>query len=136
MKLDPSLGKNPNAYQAIGPDGRPVIALNVAMIESLLSDDEIAFVIGHEAGHHVANHLLKAKLAQVGGGELGTAFDQYTAELEADKLGALVAQGAGYDPVIGSRSLNRLPARSKNSPSHPPVASRLATVEKAAGGLS
>ena len=50
------------------------ITLHSGLIRRTISDDELAFVIAHEAGHHIANHLFETKynsfLGQITGGVL------------------------------------------------------------------
>ncbi len=47
----------PNAYQTIGRDGRPLLIMTRALLADTRNADEIAFVLSHEAGHHIAGHL-------------------------------------------------------------------------------
>jgi predicted Zn-dependent protease len=46
-----------NAYQTIGRDGRPLLVMTRALLADTRTPDEIAFVLSHEAGHHIAGHL-------------------------------------------------------------------------------
>ncbi len=45
-----------NAYLTRGEGGRPDIAVTLPLIRDARSDDEIAFVLAHEYGHHIADH--------------------------------------------------------------------------------
>lgn len=121
----------PNAYADVGEDGRPQITFAASLLPLMDSDDEIAFVLSHEAGHHIAGHIAKqAQQRAVGtmlgglaaavgaayglasdetmqdamqlGGELGARSYSQTYELEADTLGAYIAARAGYDPERGA----------------------------------
>jgi len=57
-------------------------------------------------------------------------------ELEADVLGAYIAEAAGYDPVRGARSFARFGGGSNSFLStHPPSGNRIATVNKAAADI-
>lgn len=56
-----------NAYQTKAPDGTPIIAFTIPMLLDARNDDEIAFVLGHEYGHHIATHLEKAEKQAVAG---------------------------------------------------------------------
>lgn len=47
----------PNAFQTIGRDGRPLLVMTSALLADTRNADEIAFVLSHEAGHHIAGHL-------------------------------------------------------------------------------
>ncbi|NJO35716.1 MAG: M48 family metalloprotease [Rhodospirillales bacterium] len=94
------------------------------------SDDEIAFVLGHELGHSLLKHnerresdtgMQLAKLAVLIGalskgktgneiGEFGEVFGaQYSQqdEAEADALGASIALRAGFDPLRGADFFTR-----------------------------
>ena len=149
----------PNAYQTIGKDGRPLIVLTISLLAQTGSADEIAFVLSHEAGHHIAGHLGKQQTQQmlgalvlgglvaasgagssqaiedainIGAALGGRAYSQ-TYELEADTLGAFIAARAGYDPERGSLLFAR-PALSGGGgllSTHPASPQRLATVQRA-----
>lgn len=132
--IDDRPGQPPNAFQTLDRSGRPILAFTVALIRDARNRDELAFVLGHEAAHHIAGHIprqqnsamagavLAGILAQVSGaGEqaIATAQDigatvgarQYSKEfeLEADSLGAEIAFVAGYDPRVGAAFFDRLP---------------------------
>lgn len=70
-----------NAYQTKAPDGTPIIAFTVPMLMEARNDDEIAFVLGHEYGHHIATHIEKSEKQAMAG---------------ALVLGALMAASQGY----------------------------------------
>ena len=119
----------PNAFQSIGRDGRPIIAFNINMLRTIRNDHEIAFIFGHEAGHQIARHIEQTQanalagaliggiLIAAGGGDTQVGVDigaqiggrSYSKkfELEADRLGAYIADRAGYDPLIGAKSFDR-----------------------------
>lgn len=46
-----------NAYQGEDRRGQPTIAFTRKLLRELRSDDEIAFIMGHEAAHHIRGHL-------------------------------------------------------------------------------
>ncbi len=127
---DPRLG--PNAFQTVGRDGAPVVAMTVQLVAQTENVDEIAFVLGHEAAHHIADHIQKTQSRAVAGAlvlgaiaDLGNASDamirdmmdigaslggraySQSYELEADALGAYVAARAGYDPQRGAQVFAR-----------------------------
>lgn len=152
--VDDRPGQPPNAFQTLDRLGRPVIGFTLALIADARNPDELAFVLGHEAAHHIAGHipkrndqalsgaLLAGVLAQASGlspEEVRAAQDmgaQVAArsyskdfELEADELGAEIALVAGYDPISGSGFFDRLPdPGDKFLGSHPPNAQRKALV--------
>ncbi len=132
--IDDRPGQPANAFQTLDKSGRPILAFSVALIRDARNRDELAFILGHEAAHHIAGHLprqqntamagavLAGILAQVGGGgeqaiataqEIGATVGarQYSKEfeLESDSLGAEIAFVAGYDPRIGAAFFDRLP---------------------------
>ncbi|KAB7613804.1 M48 family metalloprotease [Amylibacter sp. SFDW26] len=147
----------PNAFQSIGKDGRPVITFNINMLRSIQNDHEVAFIMGHEAGHQMATHLIKQRQnatagALIGGilaGALGASVNTGTDlggfvgarsysknfELQADRIGAYIADRAGYNPVIGARSFNRTRGSSAFLATHPPSQDRINTVNQTAAKI-
>jgi len=159
--VDDRPNQPPNAFQTLDKTGRPIIAFTLALIARAENQDELAFVMGHEAAHHIAGHLARQRQAAVTG---ATAFGGLAAvfggsegaveaaqrmgaavgarsfskefELEADSLGTVIAHKAGYDPVKGSAFFGRIPdPGDRFLGTHPPNAARLATVRRVAAGL-
>ena len=156
---DPAAGLN--AFQTLSRNGRPVIIVTAELIEAVRNPDELAFVIGHEAAHHIRQHIAQqvdaarqgalvfGVLAQLGGGDdtavreaaqLGAAVgaQRYSQEheLEADQLGTIISARAGYDPVLGALFFNRLPDPGNRIYStHPPNAARQQIVRETAAAL-
>ena len=148
----------PNAFQSIGKDGRPVITFNINMIRSIQNDHEIAFILGHEAGHQIATHLVKTRQnatagAVLGGllaGALGASVPSgadlgglvgarsYSKgfELEADRIGTHIASRAGYSAIIGARSFNRTKGSNAFLSTHPPSQDRINTVHQTASQIA
>lgn len=161
IRVDRDLRAAPNAYQSLGPDGRPVITFTVGLIATAGNADEMAFVLGHEAAHHIAGHLARqasnaaagaaimAGLATMAGASadevdsaqrLGAAVGarSYSREfeLEADRLGTLIVARAGYDPVLGAGYFARIPdPGDRFLGTHPPNAERMATVRATASRI-
>lgn len=160
--VDDRLGQPPNAFHTVGKGGEPLIAFNLALILAVENEDELAFVMSHEAAHHIAGHIDRAKVsatlgAQIFGGAAATisggdpeairAGQEFGAaiglrsfskefELEADALGTIIAQRAGYDPIRGAEFFTRLPdPGDRFLGTHPPNAARIATVRRVASGL-
>lgn len=155
--VDDRPGLEPNAFQTIDDNGRPIIGFTLSLIAATRNADEIAFVVGHEASHHILNHLdRKAGAATAGAVILGSIASIYGSnesaiataqeigasvganyyskdwELQADYLGAIITLNAGYDPRNGARFFERLPdPGNRVLGSHPPRAARLAQVERA-----
>ena len=149
----------PNAFQTLDPQGRPVVGFTLALIADARNRDELAFILGHEAAHHIEGHIprgqqaamagavLAGVLASLGGADevtVRTAQDvgaqvgvrQFAKgfELEADALGTRIAMRAGYDPVRGARYFTRIPdPGNRFLGTHPPNADRLEVVRQAAG---
>lgn len=65
IRLDTNRENPPNAYQSEGEDGRPNITFGATLLPEMQSDDEIAFVLSHEASHHIAGHIPKQQQQQV-----------------------------------------------------------------------
>jgi Zn-dependent protease with chaperone function len=152
---DPRLGAN--AFQTVRRDGRPVVAMTVQLLAETSNADEIAFVLSHEAGHHIAAHIEKSQAQAMTGAlvlgalaTLGNASEQTVAdmmdlgaalgvraysqsyELEADVLGAFIAARAGYAPERGAVIFTRsaLAGGGGLLSTHPPSPQRLATVQQ------
>ncbi|WP_430463372.1 M48 family metalloprotease [Tabrizicola sp.] len=132
--IDDRPGQPANAFQTVDRSGRPILAFTVPLIRDARNRDELAFVLGHEAAHHIAGHLprqqskamagavLAGILVQASGGgqeAVASAQDigafvgarQYSKEfeLEADRLGAEIAYMAGFDPRVGAAFFDRIP---------------------------
>ena len=150
----------PNAFQTLDPQGRPVVGFTLALIADARNADEIAFVIGHEAAHHIANHIPQtqqtaatgAVLAGILASATGASPDQIRAaqqagatfgartyakdfELEADALGAEIALRAGFDPLRGSAFFDRLPDPGDQFlGTHPPNGARKEAIRRVVSG--
>jgi predicted Zn-dependent protease len=159
--VDDRADQPPNAFQTVDRFGRPIIAFNVALINSAKNADELAFVMGHEASHHIMDHLAKTResatmgavvfagIMAISGAEadavrsaeqLGAAVGARTFskefELEADQLGTIITYRAGFDPVRGSAFFARIPdPGDRFLGSHPPNAARVQIVRETAAAL-
>lgn len=159
--VDDREGLPANAFQTLDRRGRPWIVVTSALIALARNPDELAFVIGHEAAHHVAGHIPKREMQAVEGamlaGVLATAAGatpeeveeaqslgaalaagQYSQrfELEADALGAEIAWRAGFDPLRGAAFLSRLPdPGAQGHRSHPSNAERRKVVARSVAAL-
>lgn len=158
--VDRDTSAAPNAYQTLD-DGRPVILFTETLIRQTVNEDELAFIFGHEAAHHIRRHIprvqapatigaiLAGGLAEALGGDVATVetaqkiggtvtATRYTREfeLEADALGTEITARAGYDPLRGAEYFNVVPdPRNQFLSTHPPNAERIATVRRTAAGL-
>lgn len=154
---DPRSGVN--AFQTVDPDtGRPLIIMTVGLIREVRNADELAFVIGHETAHHIAEHIGQQQAAARAGAQIfgasvqqqggtpqeiraaaqqgalvGSAQFSQRAELEADSLGTIITCRAGFDPVRGAQFFGQLPDPSAHIFStHPPNAARIEIVAETA----
>lgn len=159
--IDDRPGQPPNAFQTLDRAGRPVLGFTPSLIANARNIDEIAFVVGHEAAHHILGHiplvqqsatetaLLAGVLAALGGADaaavrsaqdvgatLGARRFSKEFELQADALGAEIAFRAGFDPVRGSAFFDRLPdPGDRFLGSHPPNAERRNVVRRTVAAL-
>lgn len=152
--VDTRPGLAPNAFQTLDRSGRPVVGFTLSLIADARNADELAFILGHEAGHHIAGHIpRRAEQARSGaliagalaaltgadeatvetvarlGGEVVARRFAPAFELEADRYGTLLAWRAGYDPERGAAFFSRI-ADPGNAflATHPPNAQRMAEV--------
>lgn len=160
--VDDRPGMPPNAFQTLDATGRPLLAFTLALIAEVRNTDEMAFVMAHEASHHIAGHLTRqAESAALGAavfGQIATSMADATPEriraaqeigaavgarsyskeyeLEADALGTRVAALAGFDPVRGAEFFLRIPdPGNRFLGTHPSNAERIATVQRAAAEM-
>lgn len=156
IAIDDSPGDPPNAFQTVDQNGQPILAFNTALILDARNQDELAFVMGHEAAHHIADHMSRQQetalagaivagtLASLGGGDaaaiqaaqdmgaqMGARTFSKDFELEADALGTEIAWRAGFDPLRGAQFFSRLPdPGNRFLGSHPPNARRMEVVQE------
>ncbi|KEO55478.1 M48 family metallopeptidase [Thioclava indica] len=156
LVIDDRLDSPANAFQTEDRRGRPVIGVTLAMIAEVRNPDELAFVLGHEAAHHIAGHISArqrdankgAQLlgmmvqsqgadartvanARKAGAEMGSRLFAKDYELEADRLGTIITWDAGYDPLRGAAFFRRLPDPEETVlGTHPANALRLDIVKK------
>ncbi|CUJ85060.1 Putative Zn-dependent protease [Ruegeria denitrificans] len=150
-----------NAFQTLDEDDQPVIIVTRAMIQSVQNPDELAFVMGHEAAHHVLGHIARqsenaqesavifnelGKLHGEGGedlertqklgAEVGVQVNVKAFELEADQLGTIITHNAGYNPLVGAKYFDRIPDPGDQFlGTHPPNAARVQIVLETAKQL-
>ncbi|MEJ6478463.1 MAG: M48 family metallopeptidase [Octadecabacter sp.] len=151
----------PNAFQTVDEQGRPIIAFTLALIADARNVDELAFVMAHEAAHHIAGHLERqrqnatmgalvfgqlagvtgggadaVRVAQELGAQVGARSYSKDFELEADALGTRIAARAGYDPLRGAEFFFRIPdPGDRFLGTHPPNADRIEIVRRTVAGL-
>ncbi len=155
--IDDRPGMPPNAFQMRDEAGRPVIGITLALIAEVRNADELAFIISHEAAHHILGHLDRqsrnaaigaAALGQLAhvlgaedpgtvrqlqelGAEVGARTYSREFELEADRLGTIIAFHAGFDPLRGAEFFARIPdPGNRFLGTHPPNAARVLVVRQ------
>lgn len=150
-----------NAFQTLDENERPLIVFTIALLEEARNADEIAFVMGHEAAHHIAGHIARQRenalagavifgslasvtgagpgsieSAQRLGAQVGARSYSKDFELEADALGTVITARSGYNPVRGAEFFNRIPdPGDRFLGTHPPNAQRIEIVRRTAAGL-
>jgi predicted Zn-dependent protease len=120
-----------NEVNAFASEG-PTVTVTAGMMQVVDDDAELAAVVAHEYGHHLAQHLQRAGTrmqigslagaligaylgggglaetgAQLGGGAARLAYSQ-AEEREADYLAAFMVRRAGYDLAEAGRIWVRL----------------------------
>lgn len=161
IQVHPDPKQPSNAYQSLTKNGRPTITFTAALISDVRNNDELAFVMGHEAAHHMMGHIGRAQsdamagavivgiLAAAAGADASTidaAMDvgatvgsraySKAYELEADRLGTIITHRSGYNPVRGAEYFTRIPDPGNQFlGTHPPNSQRIAVVKKTAAGL-
>jgi len=154
--VDDRPGQQANAFQTVDKQGRPILAFNLALIAEVRNRDELAFVMGHEAAHHISGHLERqrtnamagavllgglASITGAGQGAIQNATDlgaglgarTYSKdyELEADALGTVITKRAGYNPVRGAAFFTQIAdPGDRFLGTHPPNAKRIETVRR------
>ncbi|WP_155093580.1 M48 family metalloprotease [Paracoccus aestuariivivens] len=155
--VDDRSGLEPNAFQTVDAKGRPVIGFTLSLIGEARNADELAFVVGHEASHHILGHIdRKSTAAAMGavilgglasayggnpdaiesaqqmGAQFGARYYSKDWELEADYLGAIITLNAGFDPEHGAQFFARIPdPGDKILGTHPSSAARMQQVARA-----
>lgn len=160
--VDDRPGLEPNAFQTLDNAGRPIIGFTLSLIAATRNTDELAFVVGHEASHHILNHISQKtsaatagavilagitaasggdpraiQAAQRVGASVGARYYSKDWELQADYLGAIIALNAGYDPVNGAKFFARIPdPGNKVLGTHPSRVQRQAQVAQAVSDVN
>lgn len=97
--------------------GGSYVIVHQGLINELKSDDELAYVIGHEIAHVSADHVYESQSYSVGAmlagsksvqrGSFQSAFTHKNEE-EADMIGLLYSTLAGYNPEKAALSWERM----------------------------
>jgi len=155
-------GVSANAFQTRDDRGRPLLIVTGPLFRETRNAHEIAFVLGHEAAHHIEGHLDRQQASAVWGAVLigsviaasggdpssveaaqrlgaqaGSRVFSKDFELEADALGTVIAARSGFDPVQGAAFFARIPDPGNVFlGTHPPNADRQRVVRETAARLS
>ncbi|MEL6641935.1 MAG: M48 family metalloprotease [Pseudomonadota bacterium] len=157
--VDDRPGLPPNAFQTLDDTGRPILAFTVPLIAEVRNQDELAFIMAHEAAHHIEGHLSRLQqnatigaavagslagvfgrtdpqaieAAQQFGATLGARSYSKDFELEADQLGTVIAARAGFNPLRGADFFFRIPdPGNRFLGTHPANSQRVAVVRRTA----
>lgn len=99
LELDREMAER-NAYFTYTQPGNrgPVIRFSVPILQDAASDDEVAFILGHEYGHLIGQHIVKQQQQAISGAVILGAITAY---------GNASAASAGqyYDPDAVSRNM-------------------------------
>ncbi len=89
-----------NAYFTYTKPGNkgPVIRFSVPMLQDITSDHEVAFILGHEYGHLIGQHIIKQQQQALAGALILGVLAAYGNSQSA-------AAGVYYDPNNVSRSV-------------------------------
>ena len=159
--VDEDASLPPNAYQTFDKNNQPVVVFTQSLIADVHNADELAFILGHEAGHLIRGHIPRTqRQAQTGaifggvvaavlglgegaiqtaveiGGAVGARRFSKDFELEADEMGAIIATHAGYDAVKGAQYFTRIPDPGDQFlGSHPANGDRIETVRNTVANM-
>ena len=143
MKWPPRLAFNDNdtevqAVASTDNQGWPLVTVYVGLLRLAVKDkpDRLAFVVGHELGHHILGHVGKDKPTDFKRATFGR-----QQELDADRFGVEWALRAGYSPrdILGFFKI--MNDTNKYSPAeglgfdHPSWSERAEAIDKDQGSL-
>lgn len=143
--LDARSSRGANATQSLDKDGRPVIRVTRGLLRKLTNTDELAFILAHEAGHHIGAHLARSRETtaldriqfaslNVPEEKAGSAAQRRMFELEADGFGAIIARRAGFNAMRGAKCLYMMPNPGHHAQAtHPPLEDRMSMVRRVLG---
>ncbi|MFC3169285.1 M48 family metalloprotease [Paracoccus fontiphilus] len=99
LELDRQMAERNAYFTYAGPgNSDPVIRFTVTMLQDVESDDEVAFILGHEYGHLIGQHIVKQQQQAVAGALILGALTAYGNAQAA-------SAGQGYDPHAVSRNM-------------------------------
>lgn len=97
-----------NAFQTLDETGRPLLVFTLPLIADARNIDEIAFVIGHEAAHHIEGHIPDS-IAQARNGALaaGLLAAILTGGAEAGVRQSAIDQAVQAGAYVGGRRFSK-----------------------------
>ena len=105
--VDDRPGLEPNAFHTLDRNGRPIIGFTLSLIAETQNPDELAFVVGHEASHHILNHIDQRTGAATAGAVI---LSGIVAASGADQASIRAAHAAGSS---GGRNVAASPRRAR-----------------------
>ncbi|MBI5681916.1 MAG: M48 family metalloprotease [Deltaproteobacteria bacterium] len=93
--------KTPEAY--VYPDG--TVVLTKGILDIVKTNDELAFLIGHEIAHTIHGNNQETIFQIIGGHNLP---EQVRHEIQADISGMLYAEKAGFNPFASVKLLAKM----------------------------
>lgn len=99
-----------NAYFTYNND-KPVIRISLPMLQDTASDDEVAFILGHEYGHLIGRHIEKQEQQALAGaiilGAVTAAANSYSASYGGYYDANAVSQSVEVGAALGSQAYSQ-----------------------------
>ena len=99
-----------NAYFTYD-NSQPVIRISMPLLRDTQSDDEVAFVLGHEYGHLIGRHIEKQQQQALAGalilGAMTAAANSYSASYGGDYDPAAVGRSVELGAALGSQAYSQ-----------------------------
>lgn len=99
LQLDRQLAERNAYFTYDGPgNSNPVIRFSLPLLQDVENDDEVAFILGHEYGHLIGQHIVKRQQQAAAGALILGALTAYGNAQAA-------SAGQSYDPNAVSRNM-------------------------------
>lgn len=99
-----------NAYFTYD-NSQPIIRISMPMMRDTQSDDEVAFILGHEYGHLIGRHIEKQQQQAIAGaiilGTITAAANSYSASYGGYYDDAAVAQSVAAGAALGTQAYSQ-----------------------------
>ncbi|WP_240789420.1 M48 family metalloprotease [Pseudooceanicola onchidii] len=104
LEVDSKL-QDRNAYFTYKKAGNklPVIRFSMPLLQDVKSDDELAFILGHEYGHLIGQHIQKQQQQQIAGALILGAISAYTQASAASYGGYYDSDAVSRDVELGAQ---------------------------------